>query len=125
MTLPPVSGDTTIDLPEDTASTSPPSYLVPPHTSGLAQTVDASVPSDAYLEYGQGNPGAFHPVGDGNTLNAISGDQLGIGRWNTDIGERGPFSGPAPAGTATISLSAHTLPFDTGASSPSGEPSRS
>jgi hypothetical protein len=122
VTLPPSSGQTTIDLPEDTADTSPPDYLVPPHTTGLAQTVDASVPVDAYLEYGQGNPGAFHTVGDGHgTLNAITAGQLAIGQWITDIGEIGPFTGPAPAATATISLTARTQPFDTGVTSGTGD----
>jgi hypothetical protein len=122
VTLPPSSGQTTIDLPEDTATTSPPDYQVPPHTSGLAQTVNAGVPVDAYLEYGQGNPGAYHTVGDGHgTLNAITADQLAFGGWITDIGQIGPFTGPAPAATATISLTAHMQPFDTGVSSGTGD----
>jgi Subtilase family len=122
VTLPPVDGDTTIDLPEDTATTSPPDYLVPPHTSGLAQTVDASTEVDAYLEYGQGNPGAYHTVGDGHgTLNAINARQLAFGGWITDIGQIGPFPNGAPPATATISLQAHMQPFDTGLTSGTGD----
>jgi Subtilase family len=120
--LPPVAGQATIDLPEDVASTSPPTYLVPPHTSGLAQTIHASLPVGAYLEYGEGNPGAYGTTGAGNsTVDTITADQLAIGNWITDVGELGPFAGPAPAGTANISLTAHTQPFDSGATSSTGD----
>jgi hypothetical protein len=122
VTLPPSAGDTTIDLPEDKADTSPPDYQVPPHTSGLAQTVNASTAVDAYLEYGQGNPGAYHTVGDGHgTLNAINANELAFGTWITDIGQIGPFPGVAPPATATISLTAHMQPFDTGVTSSTGD----
>ncbi|HVV25279.1 MAG TPA: hypothetical protein VHF06_37965, partial [Pseudonocardiaceae bacterium] len=122
VTLPPVSGDSTIDLPEDTASTQPPDYLVPPHTSVLSERVSASVPVGAYLEFSDGNPGPYRQTGSGNaTVNRVAADQVADGLWITDTGELGPFQNAAPKATASISVVAHTQPFDTAASSSTGD----
>jgi hypothetical protein len=120
VTLPPVAGQSSIDLPEDTASTSPPVYNVPPHTSALAQTFSSTVPADDYLEFGDGNPGGFLFAGTSG-VNTVSADQLAFGTWFTDVGEVGPFPTTAPAGTATLSLSAHMQPFDPGVTSTTGD----
>jgi hypothetical protein len=124
VTLPPVGGGTTISLPEDKSSVAPPQYLVPPHTTTLTQTMNATLPAAIYLEYGDGNPGPFTGTsGAGNTaVNKITSSQLPFGFWITDVGEIGPFpAAGAPAGSATISMSAHTLPFDTAVSSSTGD----
>lgn len=123
ITLPPVAGDSTFNLPEDrSTTTAPPEYEVPTHTSGLAEHLTASLPVGTYLEYSDGNPGPFRFTGSGNsTVNRITADQLASGLWFTDTGELGPFQNAAPAGSATISLVARTQPFDSGASSSTGD----
>lgn len=123
VTLPPVGGGTTISLPEDHSSVSPPQYLVPTHTTTLAQSISSTQPVDLYLEYGDGNPGPITQTGPGGTaVNKITSSQLPFGLWITDVGEVGPFpAGGAPAGSATISMSAHTLPFDNAVTSSTGD----
>jgi hypothetical protein len=122
VTLPPVAGDSTFNLPEDAATTAPPQYQVPTHTSTLAEDLTASVPVGTYLEYADGNPGPYRTTGSGNhTVNSVTADQLAFGRWITDTGELGPFQNAAPPATATISMTAHTQPFDTGASPSTGD----
>ncbi len=120
LTLPPIAGDSNIDLPEDQASTSPPVYNVPTHTSELDQTFSSSVPADDYLEFGDGNPGGYLFAGTGG-VNKITADQLAFGTWFTDVGEVGPFPTTAPAGTASLSLSAQTQPFDSAVTSSTGD----
>ncbi|HEX5404485.1 MAG TPA: S8 family serine peptidase [Pseudonocardiaceae bacterium] len=120
VTLPPVAGDSTIDLPEDQADTSPPIYNVPTHVSTLSQTFNSTVPADDYLEFGDGNPGPYLFSGTGS-VNSITADQLAFGTWFTDVGEVGPFPTTAPAGTATLSLSAHMQPFDSDVTSSTGD----
>lgn len=123
VTLPPVGGGTTISLPEDHSSVAPPQYLVPPHTTTLAQSISATLPVDIYLEYSTGNPGPITRTGPGNTaVNTITSSQLPFGLWITDVGEIGPFpAAGAPSGSATISMSAHTLPFDNAVTSSTGD----
>ncbi len=122
VTLPPVSGSSTFGLPEDTASTVPPSYQVPTHTSTLAEHLNASLPVGAYLEYSDGNPGPFRVTGSGDDMvNSISANQVAFGLWFTDTGELGPFQNAAPAGTATIAMIAHTQPFDSAARPSTGD----
>lgn len=120
VTLPPIAGQSTIDLPEDTADTSPPVYNVPTHTSELDQSFSSTVPADDYLEFGDGNPGGFLFAGTGS-VNKVTADQLAFGTWFTDVGEVGPFPTTAPAGTATLSLAAHTQQFDRAVTSSTGD----
>ena len=88
VTLPPIAGQNTIDLPEDTASTSPPVYNVPTHVTTLTQHFSSTVPADDYLEFGDGNPGPYLFAGTSG-VNTVSADQLAFGPWFTDVGEVG------------------------------------
>jgi subtilase family protein/peptidase inhibitor I9 len=119
LTMTPVAGNTTLNLPEDTATTRPPSWSVPPHTAGITETVNASLPVGVYLGYSDGNPSVY---GGGNqVVLGISADQVAFGRWGTDIGELGPFPGTATAATATATLSARTQAFDPAVTSSTGD----
>ncbi|HEX3589121.1 MAG TPA: S8 family serine peptidase [Pseudonocardiaceae bacterium] len=120
VTLPPIAGQNQIDLPEDRARTRPPVYNVPTHTTTLTQHFSSTVPADDYLEFGDGNPGPYLFAGTSG-VNTISADQLAFGPWFTDVGEVGPFPDTAPAGTATLSLTAHTQPFDQSVTSSTGD----
>ncbi|HWC81985.1 MAG TPA: S8 family serine peptidase [Pseudonocardiaceae bacterium] len=121
-TLTPVAGDSTIGLPEDKSATSDPSWLVPPHTSGLTETVHASLPVDVDLLYGDGNPEVFAASSGGtDTVDTTHADQLAFGYWFTGIGEIGPFATDAQPGTASIALAARTQPFDPAISSGTGD----
>ena len=52
---------------------------------------------------------------------APAGGTVTAGVWNAGPTECGPYSAAAPAGTATISVSAVTKAFDTAVTSPSGD----
>ncbi|HEX3649254.1 MAG TPA: S8 family serine peptidase, partial [Pseudonocardiaceae bacterium] len=121
VTLPPIAGQNNIDLPEDTASTNPPVYNVPTHTTTLTQHFSSTVPADDYLEFSDGNPGPYLFAGTSGVNTISDSDQLAFGPWFTDVGEVGPFPGTAPAGTATLSLTAHMRPFDTAVTSGTGD----
>jgi hypothetical protein len=121
VTLPPIAGQSNIDLPEDTADTSPPVYNVPTHTTTLTQHFSSTVPADDYLEFGDGNPGPYLFAGTSGVNTISDADQLAFGPWFTDVGEVGPFPDTAPAGTANLSLTAHMQPFDGAVTSGTGD----
>ncbi|REH17910.1 subtilase family protein [Kutzneria buriramensis] len=119
LAMKPTSGNTTLNLPEDTATTSPPSWLVPPHTGTITETVHASLPVGVYLGYVDGNP-SVHGSGSHVVLD-VSAGQVAFGQWSTDIGELGPFHGTAAPGTATATLTARTQAFDPAVMSSTGD----
>lgn len=122
VTLPPFTGRSHIDLPADTAATREPSWLVPPHTTALQETVHATLPVDADLFFTDGNPEVFGRAGAGNTTTVgVRAPQLAFGRWATDIGEVGPFAGTAAPGSADITMAARTAAFDPSVSSSTGD----
>ncbi|TCO54900.1 S8 family serine peptidase [Actinocrispum wychmicini] len=120
--LTPSSGDTAINLPEDQATTHPPTWWVPTHTSKLSETVAASAPVDVDLFPFAGNPETFKKAGNGhNTVDTALAKQLATGNWATDIAEVGPFPNGAPAATANVSATAQTMPFDAAAHGQTGD----
>ena len=122
VTLTPTSGTSAIDLPEDKASTTPPRYLVAPHTSALTESVQASMPVDVDLIYSDGNPEKFAASAGGtSTVDGVSASQVAFGSWGTEVDEIGPFATDAQPGTATISMTATASPFDPAVSSATGD----
>jgi hypothetical protein len=120
--LTPATGDTAINLPEDKATTHPPTWFVPTHTSRFAETVAASTPVDVDLFPFSGNPETFRKAGPGNTtVDTAAARQLATGDWATDIAEIGPFPNGAPPATANVSATAQTLPFDADVHSETGD----
>ena len=120
--LVPTSGDLQIDLPEDTADTSTPSWFVAPHTSGIAETVTGTAPMDVDLFPFNGNPEVFAKAGAGNTtVDSASARQLAEGDWATDIATVGPFPNGAPHESATVSMTATMQPFDADAHPQTGD----
>lgn len=113
--LTPSAGSTSLTLPLHTSDTSPPSWLIPPHTSKLSSTVTASMPVDLDLFNNLGAPEklalATHRP-DHAVTDSVSARQLATGTWSSDVQAVGPFPNGAPAGTAKIGASAVTAPFD-------------
>ena len=122
--LTPTGGDTSLTLPLHTSDTTPPSYLIPPHTSKFSSTVTASQRVDLDLYNAKGAPEKLalatnrpdHAVTD-----TVSAAQLATGTWGTDVQALGPFPNGSPAGTAKISANAVTAPFDPSFSSDTGD----
>jgi len=103
-----------------------PTWMVPSQTSSVTVSQSSSLP--AMFDYG---PGAGDPdlpsanLGSGplcstseSATYAPSGGSVTTGLWSAGPTECGPYSGPAPAGTATINAVAETQGFDTTVTSP-------
>jgi hypothetical protein len=122
--LVPSSGDTSLTLPLHTSSSTPPSWIIPPHTAAFSASTTASMPVDLDLFAVLGSPEKLalatnrpdHAVTD-----TVSANQLAIGTWGSDVQAVGPFPNGAPAGTAKIGASAITAPFDPSFSSETGD----
>jgi Peptidase inhibitor I9 len=98
----------------------PDEYLVPTETSGIQVTQSSSLP--AMFDYGtvindpdlgssSTTPGQLCSTSETGTYFAPGG-KLGAGVWYAMPSECGPYSGAAPAGTATVSETVSTKAFD-------------
>lgn len=102
----------------------PPEWLVPTHTSSVQVAAAATLPVE--FDYGpyNGDPDLFGPPT--TTDNAAgsytpSGGLVQPGIWSAVPDEIGPYAGPAPSGTATLSMTATTMPFDPNVTSTTGD----
>jgi len=102
----------------------PDEFLVPTETSGIQVTQSSSVP--AMFDYGTTindpdlgsiatTPGPLCSTSETGTYFAPGGT-LGAGVWYAMPSECGPYAGPAPAGTATVSATVSTKAFDSSVS---------
>jgi hypothetical protein len=106
-----------------------PTWLVPSETSSVSVTQIASLP--AMFDYSPFNGDPDIPsaqVGSGPLCSttessgyAPTGGTVTAGLWEGGPTECGPYATAAPAGTATISMSAVTKAFDTAVTSPTGD----
>ncbi|MBN9609306.1 MAG: protease inhibitor I9 family protein [Actinobacteria bacterium] len=114
LTLADLTTPTTIPLPQP--ATVVPLWLVPTHVSSLTLTATADQPVNVDFYWQGGNPDGYQAASGGNTGNTTSvtmtGSPLTQGLWSTDIGQTGPFSGPAPAGSLTTTVTATGQLFD-------------
>jgi hypothetical protein len=114
-----LSGNATTPLPVPAGIT--PFWLVPTETQQLTLSAVADQPVNADFFYLSGEPDQYSAaVGNGATV-VVNAAQVSPGIWETDIGQTGPFSGPAPAGTVTVSASAQGNLFDPAISSTTGD----
>jgi len=106
-----------VPLPNNGA---PDEFIVPTETSGIQVTQSSSVP--AMFDYGTAindpdlgssstTPGQLCSTSETGTYFAPGG-KLGAGIWYAMPSECGPYSGAAPAGTATVSETVSTKAFD-------------
>jgi hypothetical protein len=100
-----------------------PQWLVPTQTSALDFSADASVPIGLDTEWAYGDPETFSgPQGNSASVHvAAPAPGVSNGIWFGDIGEPGPFTGPAPSGKAKANLIATTKAFDFNADSSTGD----
>jgi Subtilase family/Peptidase inhibitor I9 len=113
-----ITPDTNIALPIP-SGTLPPVYLVPTETNAVDAFALASEP--VTFDFGWGDPD-LAAISSGNTASAhFSTHEATPGLWSIAPDPIGPFSGPAPAGTVSTALVAHTLGFDLDTSSSTGD----
>jgi hypothetical protein len=104
-------------------------WVVPSETSGLTVAQTSSVPGmfdfspvagDPDIASAASGPGPLCSTAE-SAAYAPAGGAVTAGEWSASPSECGPYSGPAPAGTATVSMSAQTKAFDTAVTSATGD----
>ncbi len=128
LTLAPIATTGTVPLPSP-ASVGPPIWLVPSETSSLSVAQTSTVP--AMFDFGEtiGDPdissspfGSSPLCSDTATGSYVpSGGTVSAGLWYAGPSECGPYSGPAPTGSATVAMTANTKAFDASVSSSTGD----
>jgi hypothetical protein len=98
-----------------------PQWLDPTETTQFALSVSADQPVNVDMNYNSGEPELYAPAAGNPTVDKVTAAQVSPGIWTTNIGQNGPFSGPAPAGTAQLSATAVGSLFDLNASSTTGD----
>jgi hypothetical protein len=106
-----------------------PSWLVPTQTSGVSVEESSSLPAMFDFEPYPGDPdlaSASNTPGPlcSDTASASyfpPGGAVTAGEWYAAPTECGPYPGPAPAGSATVTMTAQTKAFDPAVTSPTGD----
>ncbi|MFJ5117099.1 S8 family serine peptidase [Kitasatospora sp. NPDC088548] len=128
--LVPQGSSATVGLPLTTDATTP-SFLVPPGTDRLTAVSASSVPAHLEISAVTGSPDLFGDLKKAQNSSTISAataagspaQPVVPGRWTTFVQQIGPFgTSGAPAGTATVTASAHTRAFDPALTSSTGDP---
>ncbi|MGI8880084.1 MAG: S8 family serine peptidase [Jatrophihabitans sp.] len=108
-----------LTLPESDVS---PNWLVPSRTTNATFTANATVPVELDVNYTYGDPEVFGGA-TGNYSSVSVNSPIGIanGGWYANVGQPGPFDGPAPAGTVALNALVRTAAFDPNADSSLGD----
>jgi Subtilase family/Peptidase inhibitor I9 len=114
----------TVPLPAPIAIT--PGWLVPTQTSSVTVSQTSSPPAmfDFFLFTGDPDLASSSSALCGTAESASyspRGDTVSAGIWTAQPSECGPYPSPVPAGTATISMTAHTKGFDPAVTSAPGD----
>jgi Subtilase family/Peptidase inhibitor I9 len=112
-----------VSLTQDQGLTLPltagvPEYLMPTETSGVGAFAQATQPIT--FDFGWGDPD-LSAIVSGHTAAGFYQGLSTPGIWTLAPDELGPFSGPAPAATASTALIARTAGFDGDATSSTGD----
>ncbi len=106
-----LSGNST-DIPLPVPAVVTPLWIVPADVSQLTISATADQPVNLDTEYNSGEPEVYSAAqGNGATVKIKAG-QVSPGLWFADIGQSGPFSGPATPGSVSVSASAVGRLFD-------------
>lgn len=116
-----ITPDQGIPLPISGAN-SPPEYLMPTETDGVGAFAQATQPIT--FDFGWGDPD-LSAITSGRTAAGFYQGLATPGIWAVLPDELGPFTGPAPAATASTALVARTQGFDDDATSSTGDYERS
>ncbi|GAA2235971.1 MULTISPECIES: S8 family serine peptidase [Kitasatospora] len=120
----------TVALPLGPSSQTP-GFLIPPGTDRLTAVAASTTPAQLELGGTTGSPDLFGDLKKAQNGSTISVAQsvgsaaqpIVPGFWNTSVQQIGPFpNSGAPAGSSTITATAHTLAFDPAITSSTGDP---
>jgi hypothetical protein len=127
LTLPTQFGTTTTNsLP---LIGNPPLWFVPSQTSSVSVAASASLPIMFDFSPNAGDPDVASSSSGTGPLCATTesasyspaGGSVTAGVWNSFPSECGPYSGPAPAGTANLAMTVTTKEFDSATTSTTGD----
>jgi hypothetical protein len=114
-----LAGNATTVLPVPPGVT--PEWLVPTEVTELDGTAVGDQPVNMDFFFQSGDPDVYGAA-SGNTASVqVNASEVSYGVWETDIGQNGPFAGPAPSGTVTASVSAVGQLFDPAVTSSTGD----
>jgi hypothetical protein len=123
--LAPLDAATGLSLP---LQVEPPLYVVPPETSGLAVSATSSLPTmfdysplTGDPDLASSSPGSPLCTTTPSSTYTPPGGEVATGVWDVAPDECGPFPGPAPAGTVSVSVHATTRAFDPAVTSSVGD----
>ncbi|MDH6130638.1 hypothetical protein P3T37_000005 [Kitasatospora sp. MAA4] len=128
--LVPVGTSGTVALPL-TPTSAVPSFIVPPGTTKLTGVAASSTKAQLELSGTAGSPDLFGDLTKaqgGNTISVVTdagsaSQPIVSGFWSTYVQQIGPFTNAgAPAGTSTVTATAHTQAFDSALTSSTGDP---
>jgi hypothetical protein len=99
-----------------------PFWLVPTETNALTVAATADQPVNLDINYSSGNPERYAAAnGNGATVN-VDAAMVSPGEWGANLGQTGPFTGPAPAGSVSVSATTTGRLFDPAVASDGGDP---
>ncbi len=107
-----------LSLPNPEAT---PQWLVPSDTTSASFFANATLPVGLDVFQKFGDPEVFGPPNGNSASVTESSAHLNNGPYFGDIGEQGPFNGPAPVGTVAANATATTSTFDPAADSSTGD----
>lgn len=126
----PIGASATIALPQST-STVTPTFMVPPGTDKVTTVAASTTPAQLEFSGPTASPDLFGDLKraqNGSTVSVVqdsgsASQPIVPGLWGTYVQQIGPFpTTGAPAGSSTVSASAHTLAFDPALTSSTGDP---
>ncbi|MFI6077608.1 S8 family serine peptidase [Actinoplanes sp. NPDC051343] len=98
-----------------------PQWLVPTESKQLTVQAAATQPVNLDLFYSSGEPELYSSAQGNGAVVRVQAPQVSPGLWAADIGQTGPFDGPAPAGTVTTAAVAQGQLFDPAVTSSTGD----
>ncbi|WP_424639416.1 S8 family serine peptidase [Embleya sp. AB8] len=128
--LVPQGTSATVALPLSISSTVP-GFLIPPGTDKLTAVAASTTPAQLEISGVTGSPDLFGDLKkaqDGSTISVAKdagrpGQPIAPGVWSTSVQQIGPFpAAGAPAGSSTLTATAHTQAFDPALTSSTGDP---
>jgi hypothetical protein len=114
-----LSGNATTPLPVPAGIY--PQWLVPSESKQLTVQASATQPVNLDLFYSSGEPEVYSSAQGNGAVVRVQAPQVSPGLWAADIGQTGPFDGPAPAGTVATAAVAQGQLFDPAVTSSTGD----
>ncbi|WP_436536430.1 S8 family serine peptidase [Actinoplanes sp. HUAS TT8] len=114
-----LSGNATTALPVPAGVY--PQWLVPSESKQLTVQAAATQPVNLDLFYSSGEPEVYSSAQGNGALVRVQAPQVSPGLWAADIGQTGPFDGPAPAGSVSTAAVAQGQLFDPAVTSSTGD----